>query len=1155
MSNKKWLVYGLFFLNLMTSAYALPTLSVSQVPLTQAMPLRPQVLIAIGNSQSMDGNLSGAIMVGSGSLSSNLSSLQNSSSPLNYTVPNGFTPPLQAANASGQAPYTVNINGVLYDNSDSRLNVAKAGLLAILDSFIQNTDFSLMSYSTTGNGLYTTWVYYMSPPNQNFAFTNTPVSGKRYVNNPCYNYLSASTSVNSNCFSMGGIYGVATLSGNQYLEVGASSDDPDINDVLYAFSGFPGVFITYNGPNPASPYPPNFSLTNYNNGNILISYSATSPAIGSMATAPTNAGYVPFSKQVMLARRGFGYYSGQLANTGTILVPMTSSQNKPTTTTVNDAINQFLLFLKPETNVASTTEIKALAGQSPMAGLLTRARTYLTSLSSTGTCPPSRYVILISDGLPTQDLSGKYWPPLGSAAAKGYGVSASFYADGSLNTTNSQALRDTITSITALRNAGIKTFIIGLGAGVDPSVNPDAAVTLQSMAVAGGTVNYYPATSPQDLVNNLNNIMIAVQNGEFTTTAAAVSSTHLQTGSTAYQASYTSSDTPYQDWTGELIARALDSSTGLPIGNNLWSSQNQLDNLVLGTGWLNARKIITWDPALNGTGDGIPFLWGYLSAAQKAQLQVSDTLGAARVNYLRGNTTLEKRNGGVFRNRSHILGDMVFSQPIYVGQPSDPYFLASYRNFQVAQANRNPMIYVGANDGMLHAFDALTGAERFAFVPYGVFNNLIQLTSPLYNQSHLFFVNGSPQAGDVQFNDASWHTLLVGGEGAGGKSIYALDITDPIPSTELNLANKILWEFTEADMGLSYSEPQIAPIRLNGTQLTFAVFFGNGYNSPNNKSVLYAVNPENGQLIRKMDLCAAVVTACDPNNPQGLSTVTVAHTNGLQGQPITSIYAGDLQGNLWVINVSNSDPSQWSARVLFKARDTQGNSQPITTAPIVTLHPNYPRIQGLFILFGTGRLVAQSDLSNPQIQSVYGIWDKPIVSTTFTRSNLQSQSLTAVPPATSGLSRTILLGTNSMVNWGTNLGWFNDLLYPGQGVITAPQLLNKTFIATLNTPPTGNICNAPFTSMLLEINYSTGGSFINPQLDINGDGIINSTDQYQGQYAVGMTLLPGYASTPTIIGPNLNNHYGKLITQSGGQQSVILNPNNTSRKTGWWQIK
>ncbi|WP_338011237.1 pilus assembly protein [Legionella worsleiensis] len=1138
-----------------TTSLAAPTLSIPNIPVIMASPIHAQVFIAIGNSQSMDGNLSGAIMTGSGSLASSLSTLGNSSSPLKYSVPSGFTPPIQAADASGQAPYTVNQSGVLVDNSPSRLNVAKQGVEAILENYLPTTDFALGVYSTSSVQAYNTWVYYMSPGTNNFSFTNTQVAGNRYVVNPCYNYGSASSTIASNCTSIASFFGTTLVSSSQYMQIGASSDDPEISDVLYSSGSLAGVFLTYTGPTPASPFPPNFSISNYNSGNILLSYSKSLPNIGSFATGPTNAGFVPFSKQVIYARRGFGYYGNQSATTGNVLVPMTSAGSVPTTTSVANALNAFLPYLKPETNSASTTEIKASAVQSPIAGLLTRANSYLTALGTTSGngCPQQKFVILISDGLPTLDLSGKRWPPLGSAAAAGYGVSATFNADGSLNTTNNQALTDAINTIKTLKNNGIKTYVIGLGAGVDPTINSQAAATLTAMAVAGGTENYFPATNPDTLVDSLNTIMVAIQNGTFTTSAAAVSSTHLNSETTEYQANFVSSDLPYLDWTGNLFAIQLDPNTGIPSATVNWSAQTQLDNLAGGSGWSNSRLIATWDPLAAA---GIPFRWDSLSAAQKAQLQPSDVLGQSRLEYLRGNTTLEKRNGGTFRNRSHLLGDIVDSQVIYVGAPDAPYLDPGYVSFVKAQLNRQPVLYVGANDGMLHAFNALNGEELFAFIPNAVFENLHKLTAPLYNQSHQFFVNGSPQNGDVQFADGSWHTILVGGQNAGGNSIYALDITNPLGLTsETNLANSVLWEFSDADMGLSYSRPQIGQIgSSSSTSLNFAVFFGNGYNSPSNSSIMYAIHPQTGALIKKIDLCAAVSGACDPALPQGLSSVALAQKDGLQGQPISTVYAGDLQGNLWAVNVSETDPANWSVRLLFQARDANGTAQPITTAPIVTLNPNYPRKPGLFILFGTGQLITSSDLLNTQTQTVYGVWDKPLTTITYARTDLQEQTLSLVAPGTSGLATSILTVTANKINWNNKLGWFADLAIPGQRIITNPELINGTFIATLNTPPL-TACGVGFSSMLMELNYLNGGSFLRAQIDINGDGGFDIQDQYNGAYAVGITLSNSYANSPTVLGPNQNNQMIILITQSNGVQTSIINPNNTPRKIGWWQIE
>lgn len=1152
----------IMILSLMLSlpSEAASSLSISQVPLTLVVPSRPQVLIAITNSQSMDGNFSGAIMTGSGNLSSALNSLYNSSSPQKYTVPAGFTPPVQAADASGQAFYTVNVSGILYDNSPSRMNVAKAGIKAIINNYLQTTDFALEDYSTSGNNLYTTWVYYMSPATENFSFTNTPDTDKRYVINPCFKYNDASSpassSIRSYCTTMNPLFG-GSFANSQYMRIGASSDDANINDVLYAPSSYIGLFVDYGGVSPSSPYPPNYSLTSYNNGSVTMTYNNVTPSGGIKQTSPTNAGYVPFSPQVMYAQRGFGYYASQSATSGDILVPMTNLGTSPTAANISTANNLFAPFLNPETNRTSTTEIKSLAVQSPMAGLLSRASTYLSGLAYSGTaCPPKKYVVLITDGLPTQDLNGKLWPPLGSVSAQGYGVTATFNADGSLNSSNHKALTDTIATIKSMKDKGILTFVVGVGAGTDARLNPTAAATLTSMAVAGGTEQFYPATDPSQLVDSLDTILISVQNASISITSAAVKSTRLLKGIIEAQASFTSGDSPYSDWTGGLVQQQLDPVTGAVIGSAIWDAQSLLDTQVNGSGWSTGRLIATWNPT---TARGVPFLWGNLSSAQQALLQPSDKLGSTRVEYIRGNKAREIRNGGVFRNRSHILGDIVNSQSLYVGPPSGPYFYnAAYATYVTTWKNRSSKLYVGANDGMLHVFDANTGAESFAFIPNAVIANLSKLTASSYSSSqHLYFVDGSPSSGDVQFSDGTWHTLVLGGENAGGNSIYALDVTNPDAITsESILASKVLWEFTETDMGLSYSQPQITSINpTSGSLQAFAVFFGNGYNSSSNKAVLYAVNPQTGALLRKIDLCALVTGACNSNLPQGLSSVAVGTIDGIQGSSYTTVYAGDLQGNLWAVNISDPTPANWTVRRLFQARDASGVVQPITTPPVVSLHPLYPRRQGLFVMFGTGQFVTLSDMSNTQTQTIYGLWDKPATTATYSRSDLQAQTLNLVKASVSALPQDILTTTNNSINWGTQVGWYSDLPVAGQRVITLPQLLSGSFVSTIITPP-ANVCNAPFSSMLLEVNYATGGAFLTPQLDINADGSIDSKDNYGGAFAVGIGLLSGYVSAPTILGPNMiNNTMVKLLTHASGKHIAVTNPNNSPRMTSWWQVQ
>ncbi|MDP9084392.1 MAG: PilC/PilY family type IV pilus protein [Pseudomonadota bacterium] len=1132
--------------------------------MTVTIPAHPQILLAVANSQSMDGDLSGAIRTGSGSLGAAFAGLLASSSPVNYTIPAGFTPPANPG-AAGVAPYTVASSGLLLDNSASRMNVAKEGLSQILNTYISSADFALTDYSTNGINSYTTWVYQMSQAG-GFTFTSTlgaNIPGTiEYLPNPCFLSNPLGTDpVSVDCNSLNGRYASQSIFTKRYLVVKFSSDDPSVNDVLYAGGGIDPLCVVFGGPNPPTPFPPNYSLGNYNTGGVSETYAAQ---VNSCArtTGPTNAGFVPYSTEVMYEERGFGFYtSGESAGGSSTAVPMTSSGATPTPASVAAALAPFAPLLAPETNSRGTPEIKSAATQSPMAGLIAGAQAvFATNPPSSNGCTAQKYVVLITDGLPTLDLAGRAWPPLGSTAAAGYGVSATFNADHSLGVTNDQALTDVIANLTALNARGIKTYVIGLGAGVDATVNPTAAATLQAMAIAGGTgtaspTGFFPAVSPTAMTNDLQIIITKILAATQSVASAAVNSTGLNTNSVVYQSQFLTSDSN-QDWDGNLRAFtiAADGSvdtSGVPI----WSAAPLLDMLA----WDTGRFIATWDPTLNAA---IPFQWnsgtplhGIANSTMLGQDLTTftpDTNGQDVLQFLRGSRSQElPPNGtGQFRERTHRLGDIVGSDPLYIGAPGTANQTPSYVAFAAARAARPPVIYVGANDGMLHAFDATTGNERFAYIPRGVYANLINLVNPYYNASHLFYVNGSPQASDVQFADLTWHTVLVGTEGAGGNSVYALDVSDPAAiSTEAALAGKVLWDFTDPNMGLGFSTPAIA-----STANGWTVFVGNGYNSPNQKPYLYALNPQTGAVFKKIDLCAAVPTACNLSASNGLSSAIAVNSGGQIAGYANIVYAGDLQGNLWRVDVSNASPALWTVTVLFQATDGANQPQPITTAPTATLNPRYPQYLGTMVFVATGELLGNPDLSNGQVQSIYGIYDPPTTyATPVTRSSLVHQTLTSQSTAFGN----VVLDTSVTVNIPTDKGWFVDLsLNSGERVVTDPHLETGGALVVTSYTPSSIACTAGGSSNLYVINYATGGAFTSPQFDLNGDHAITSSDSVGGANPVGLSLGNVFAAAPTIRSANLGTIGAvKLITKSNNTIQSIGEKGSSKSRTAWWEIR
>nr|WP_240950821.1 PilC/PilY family type IV pilus protein [Collimonas pratensis] len=420
---------------------------------------------------------------------------------------------------------------------------------------------------------------------------------------------------------------------------------------------------------------------------------------------------------------------------------------------------------------------------------------------------------------------------------------------------------------------------------------------------------------------------------------------------------------------------------------------------------------------------------------------------------------------GVFRFRQNKLGDIVNSTPLYVqsndfGYTALPASIAgssSYTAFLTTKAKRNGMIYVGANDGMLHAFDT-GGVEKFAFIPNSVYPNLKTLSD--LNYGHHYFVDGPLVEGDAYIGGA-WKNILLGTTGAGAQSVFAIDVSKPDSLTE----SSVLWEYnnasSDADMGNVLGAPAIVLLANN----KWAAIFGNGYSSDNGHAVLYLVDIQTGVLIRKIDTGAG-----STGTPNGLSAPALLFNASRQ---LVAAYAGDLQGNLWKFDLSNAtDASQWGRSSLFVAKD-QGavpKVQPIVQQPIIAPHP----LGGMIVLAGTGKYFETEDLGNTDTQSLYGIWDKPGAAAVTGRSQLQVQTLTDVFSKSGRMvGRTLSKNT---IAWGTKRGWYID--YPtgsGERTVGALQIVKDVILLTTSlTPNTADPCAGGGSSQILGANFLTG---------------------------------------------------------------------------------
>jgi len=333
----------------------------------------------------------------------------------------------------------------------------------------------------------------------------------------------------------------------------------------------------------------------------------------------------------------------------------------------------------------------------------------------------------------------------------------------------------------------------------------------------------------------------------------------------------------------------------------------------------------------------------------------SDALSDAQVAWLKGDRSGEA--GGQFRRRDSILGDIVNSTPLVVGPPSPAQSGEAYAAFHERYRNRAPVVYVGANDGMLHAFDARDGAELFAYVPRALLPHVGQLSRPDY--THRPFMDGSAGHAEAQVG-GQWKSVLAAGMGMGARGIVALDITDPA-------APGALWEFTDADdTGIGHVRMPPAVVRLKSG---YYVMVSSGVNAASADGTLFLLaldKPRTERWRAGSNYFRLRVPASDAAQANVLSAPAIAA--GPDGMA-RHAYAGDLQGNLWRFDLGDK-----SAKVLFVARDAEGARQPIFHAPAVVHAPG----GGYLVLFGTGKFIEAADLPGPPFaqQSFYAIHDK-----------------------------------------------------------------------------------------------------------------------------------------------------------------------------------
>jgi len=603
-------------------------------------------------------------------------------------------------------------------------------------------------------------------------------------------------------------------------------------------------------------------------------------------------------------------------------------------------------------------------------------------------------------------------------------------------------------------------------------------------------------------------------------------------------------------WQGDLIeydvtdgggiSTSIDLSEPTPqqsTGGGNWSALvNFADTADTTSHWNTDRKIIFSN---NYGSNQKAFRWEELDIYQKAALDNLTALDATGnpspvLNYLRGDRINEGAAGSM-RTRFTVLGDIIHSNPEYVGAPEASFTDTDYVTFKNDNSSRAPRVYIGANDGMLHAFSANNGQEMWAYVPSMLIPKMKRLAGRPY--SHTYFVDGSITVQDAHASGA-WRTVLVGSLGAGGRGLYALDVTSPLLGSEIGAVGndkKIMWEEraentpgdpdTGANPDIGYIFDATTITQLNDGKW-YAVF-GNGFGSDNGEAVLMMK-----ELRTDWSAPAVVKVRTGAGGDNGLSAPALVDTDGDGKADIA--WAGDIKGDLWRFDLSGG-PGAWTKA--YKVYDGDPN-QPITMAPDVAIHPQL----GHLVMFGTGKLYEAADLDTESTQALFGVWDSGVAAsytTPLTSVNLLDQLLSLnTEYARFGFTEKVRTFTTTVVvDYSTHKGWKVEL-WAGERMLTPPQLRAGRLKTTIYNPNDG-------TNWLLEATFLDGNMAENSIFNLNQDTVLDELDRVNANGNVDGGGNPDYSDPEDIPmawkRPNGTMSQPTIASLSAGVDTMFLN--------------
>lgn len=723
-----------------------------------------------------------------------------------------------------------------------------------------------------------------------------------------------------------------------------------------------------------------------------------------------------------------------------------------------------------------------------------------------------------------------------------------------------------------------------------PAPRSNTQTTIDDLwhAAVNGRGTYYSAANAADIRAGLTNFLNTVDATTSSSAAVAQSAPVLTATTTGYTFSTTFCS---GKWFGELARYQVNAATGATAATADWSQSGAGTDCQSNTGGLTTtplldskvyttRNIFTFDATARTQ---VPFAWDSLTATMQNYFKIAAVSGISQlcssgsnclpstsqvnsttagtttgaggvnlVNYLRGDRSNEgSTTARYYRPRAHVLGDIVNSTPVYIQAPVRNYTDTGYTAYKTANVARQGMVYVGANDGMLHAFNADTGNEVWSYIPSVLLPNLYTLADKNYAANHRYFVDGPITQADVYYG-GSWKTILVGGLGGGGRAFFAVDVTNPA-------SPRVLWEFSsssaltpnlnDADLGYSYGAPIVTKL----SDGTWAIIVSSGYNNLSNgdgRGHLWVLNAATGAIIKKLDngmgtmagggtVVGCAVAPC----PSGLAQIS-AWTDSVTDNSASQVYGGDLFGNLWRFDVGalNSAGGSATVKLLATLSDAVGTRQPITTTPELGL------VGGKHIVFvGTGAYLGVPDVTSTQTQTMYAIRDPldkvddiiyPNPRTNVCATSTGRDCFARVTLAdVSGVRTAVSAVTPSL---STMAGWFADMPSAGERIDVDPVLYSGTLVYVSNRPGTTGACSVGGVSYINYVNYATG-------LAVTG---VNN---------VGVLLSDAGVSSAAVLANTSTNRIVATTKNSAGVPSLTTIPTATapggSRRISWRRLR